>query len=107
MQFELDDYVAPAKAPHAYVPTVQQLIDAGEGKILRATGTKEELEAELRKFQEAARELDVSAKRRNWTDNGDGTWTIGIGVGPKISRPRAEKSEEPPVEETAAPKGKK
>jgi len=84
----IEDYVAPAKAPHALAPTVDALIKAGPDKVATAAfDTEADALAFVRSMQTAAREAGYSALKRRFEEV-EGKWVAGVSVRAKITRNR-------------------
>jgi len=87
----IEDFVAPAKEPHPLTPTVTALINAGPSKVATAKfDTEDEAKTFIREMQSAAREQNVSARKRALAQDGK-KWVVSVSVGARIVRNRKAK----------------
>lgn len=100
-EITLEDYVAPAAAPHEYLPVIEQLIKAGVNKVATAVfDTEDEAVNYVRQMQVAARQAGVSALKRSLVkvaakdaegkpNANAGKFSASVSVRAKITRDRS------------------
>lgn len=101
LTFEFEEYVPPAKAPHALLPVVQSIIDAGPGFVAKTVVADEaEAKGTLKALQNAARELGVGIRRVSIEAEGKKV-ALRVRIGDAISRERKtpEEGDTAPVSE--------
>lgn len=98
-EITLEDYVAPAAAPHEYLPVIEALIKAGVNKVATAVfDTEDDAVTYVRQMQVAARQAGVSALKRALVKTEDGKFSASVSVRAKITRDRS-KGDKPEITE--------